>query len=75
MLYKTSVSFHRDFIEVKDDHIEVGVMAKPVKGEANAEVIKKIAKHFGTSRSNVRIISGEKSRDKIIEITTPNPKK
>lgn len=75
MLYRTSVSFHRDFIEVKDDHIEVGVMAKPVKGEANAEIIKKIAKHFGVSRSSVRIVAGEKSRDKIIEIMTPNPKK
>lgn len=76
MLYKTSVSFHRDFIEVKDDHIEIGIMAKPVKGEANVEIVKKIAKHFGVSRTNVRIVAGEKSRDKIIEvITTPNPKK
>ncbi len=76
MLYKASVSFHRDFIEVKDDHIEIGIMAKPVTGEANVEIVKKIAKHFGVSRSNVRIVSGEKSRDKIIEVmTTPNPKK
>jgi uncharacterized protein (TIGR00251 family) len=76
MLYKTSVSFHRDFIKVKDDHIEIGIMAKPVKGQANVEIVKKIAKHFGVSRSNVRIMSGEKLRDKIIEVrTTPNPKK
>lgn len=76
MLYKTSVSFHKDFIEVKDNHIEIGIMAKPVKGEANIEIIKKIAKHFGVSRSSVKIVAGEKSRDKIIEVTTtPNPKK
>ncbi len=76
MLYKASVSFHRDFIEVKDDRIEIGIMARPVKGEANVEIVKKIAKHFGVSRSNVRIVAGEKSRDKIIEVmTTPNPKK
>ncbi len=75
MLYKASVSFHRDFIEVKDDHIEVGILVKPVKGEANKEIIKKIARHFGINSSNVRIVAGEKSRNKIIEITTPNPKK
>ncbi|MEO9277595.1 MAG: DUF167 domain-containing protein [Nitrososphaera sp.] len=70
------MSFHRDFIKVKDDHIEIGIMAKPVKGQANVEIVKKIAKHFGVSRSNVRIMSGEKLRDKIIEVrTTPNPKK
>ena len=44
-------------------------MAKPVKGEANLEIIKQISKHFGIPKSNVRIISGEKSRDKIVEVT------
>ena len=68
MLYKVSVSFNKDYLKIQDDHIEIGVMAKPVKGEANLEVIKKIAKHFGISKSNVRIVAGEKSRDKIIEI-------
>jgi uncharacterized protein len=44
-------------------------MAKPVKGEANLEIIKKIAKHLGMLKPNVRIMVGEKSRDKIIEVT------
>ena len=68
MIYKVSVSFNKDYIKIQDDHIEIGVMTKPVKGEANLEIIKKIAKHFGISKSNVRIVAGEKSRDKIIEI-------
>jgi uncharacterized protein (TIGR00251 family) len=68
MLYKVSVSFNKDYLKIQDDHIEIGVMAKPVKGEANLEIIKKIAKHFGIPKSNVRIIAGEKSRDKIVEI-------
>ena len=48
-----------------------------MKGEANQEIVKKIAKHLGISRSNVKIIVGEKSRDKIIEVAMnpPNPKK
>ena len=68
LFYKVSVSFHKDFIEIKGDRIEVGVMTKPIKGEANVEIIKKIAKHFGTSRFNVRIVAGEKSKEKVVEV-------
>jgi uncharacterized protein len=77
VIYKVSVSFHKDFIEIKDDHIEIGIRAKAVKGEANLEIIKKIAKYLGISKSNVRIVAGEKSRDKVIEVVKylPNPKK
>lgn len=64
-----TVFLHADYIEVKGDKIEIGVMSKPQKGKANSEIIKKIAKHFEISSSSVRLVSGEKSRDKIIEIT------
>ncbi|MDE1828953.1 MAG: DUF167 domain-containing protein [Thaumarchaeota archaeon] len=69
MLYNVSVHFHRDFIEVKDNHIEIGIMSKPQKGEANEEIIKKIAKYFHVSRSNVRLVSGQKSRIKVVQVT------
>ena len=62
------MSFHKDYVKIMDDHIEIGIMAKPVKGEANLEIIKKIAKHFGISKSSVRIMAGEKSRDKVVEV-------
>ena len=68
MLYRVSVSFHKDYVKIMDDHIEIGIMAKPVKGEANLEIIKKIAKHFGISKSSVRIMAGEKSRDKVVKV-------
>ena len=74
MLYKVSVLFHKNHIEIIGDHIEIGIMAKPVKGEANLEIIKKIAKHLDISKSNVRIVAGEKSRDKIVEVTQPPTK-
>lgn len=74
MLYKVSVSFNKDYVKIHDDHIEIGIMAKPVKGEANIAIIKKIAKHFGIAKSNVRIVSGEKSRDKIVEIVYSSSK-
>ena len=74
MLYRVSVSFHKDYVKIQDDLIEIGVMANPVKGEANLEIIKKIAKHFGISKSNVRIVSGEKSRDKVVEVVFSSTK-
>ena len=50
-------------------------MAKPLKGKANSEIIRKIAKHFGISRSNVKIVAGAKSMNKVVEVSTQNPKK
>ena len=69
MLYKVSVTFHKDFIEVNNDEISVGIKSKPQKGEANKELIKKLSKYFDVPQSQVRITSGEKSRKKLIQIT------
>jgi uncharacterized protein (TIGR00251 family) len=68
MRYKIEVRFHRDFIEVDGDRIVVGLTSKPEQGKANRELMKKLAKHFNVSTSQVSIISGLKSRDKIVEI-------
>ena len=70
MIYKVSVTFHKDFIEVNNDEISVGIKSKPQKGEANKELIKKLSKHFNVSQSQVKITSGKKSRKKLIQITT-----
>jgi hypothetical protein len=56
------------FIEIQDNQINIGIKSKPIKGEANKEIIKKLAKHFGVSTTLVKIKSGHKSREKIIEI-------
>ncbi|HKC78634.1 MAG TPA: DUF167 domain-containing protein [Nitrosopumilaceae archaeon] len=70
MIYKVSVTFHKDFIEVNNDEISIGIKSKPQKGEANKELIKKLSKYFNVSQSQVKITSGEKSRKKLIQITT-----
>jgi uncharacterized protein len=70
VIYKVSVTFHKDFIEVNNDEISVGIKSKPEKGEANRELIKKLSKHFNVSQSQVKITSGEKSRKKLIQIMT-----
>ena len=68
MIFKVSVTFHKDFVEVNNDEITIGVKATPEKGEANKEIIKKLAKYFDVAKSNVKIISGQKSRKKLVEV-------
>jgi uncharacterized protein (TIGR00251 family) len=68
MKYNIKVKFHEDFVKVDDNNILVGLKSKPEKGEANKELIKKLAEHFDVHSSRIRILSGFKSRNKIIEI-------
>jgi len=62
------VEFNGDSVQVNGNEITIGVKSKPVAGQANKEIIKKLAKHFGVSSADIAIRSGHKSRDKIVEI-------
>jgi len=60
----------------KEEIVELGrnsykvYMHKPAAGgEANLRLIEMLAEHFGTKRNKVRISSGLKRRDKIVEIS------
>jgi len=68
MRYQVEVRFHQDFIEVKGDMISIGLMSKPERGEANRELIKKLAKHFHVPTVQIKIVAGLKSKRKIVEI-------
>lgn len=46
----------------------VRVHAPPAKGEANKEVMKTLASHFGVPASCVKIVRGMKSRKKAVLI-------
>lgn len=68
MKYTVLVKFRKDFVEVSGDTITVGVRARPEKGKANEEIIKKIAAHFCVPQSAVRIVAGAGAKRKIIEV-------
>jgi len=68
LIYKVSVNFSKEFLEVNENQINIGIKSKPVKGQANKEIIKKLAKYFGISSSLIQIKTGHKSKEKIIEI-------
>ena len=68
MIYKVHVEFSKKVLEIINDEITIGIKSKPIKGEANKEIIRKIAKHFKISTALIQIKSGHKSSEKIIEI-------
>lgn len=51
----------------KDSYI-VFVKDAPIEGRANEAVVRILAKYFSVAKSQIEIISGFKSRQKIIEI-------
>jgi uncharacterized protein len=48
---------------------KVRVTAKATDGKANKAVIETLADYFGIKRNQIRILRGEKSRDKILELS------
>ena len=50
------------------DSFIVKVKEPPKEGKANQAVIKLLAEHFGVPQSQVRILGGFKSRNKVIEV-------
>jgi uncharacterized protein (TIGR00251 family) len=50
------------------DSFIIKVKEPPKEGKANHAVIKLLAEHFGVPQSQVRILSGLKSRNKVIEV-------
>jgi uncharacterized protein (TIGR00251 family) len=50
------------------DSFIVKVKEPPKEGKANQAVIKLLAEHFGVPKSQVRILSGYGSRNKVVEV-------
>lgn len=53
---------------VVDGALIVFIREVAADGKANAAVLKLLAKHYGVSKSNITIISGQTSRHKLLEI-------
>jgi hypothetical protein len=52
----------------RDGRLVVRVTAPPVAGRANDAVRKLLAKRLGVAPGRVRVVRGEASRDKLIEV-------
>jgi len=60
-----------EIIGIQGDHLKVRVTAPPVEGQANAQLIRFLASTFKVSKSGVRLLAGEKGREKIVKIMAP----
>ena len=54
-----------------DGRVKLQVAAPPVDGEANAELVTLLARHFGCARSAVEVITGASARLKRVRIAAP----
>lgn len=53
--------------------LRIRVAAPPVDGEANAALVKLLAKSLGIARSRVRLVAGQTARIKTVEIDDADP--
>lgn len=49
--------------------LTVFMHARAHDGEANEALVKILAKHFKVSKSSIRIVQGQKSREKVVELS------
>jgi uncharacterized protein YggU (UPF0235/DUF167 family) len=47
---------------------KVAVKEAPINGKANEAIIEALAEYFDTAKSNINLISGQSSKQKIFEI-------
>jgi len=65
---KVKPSSRTEELSREGDSFIVKVKEPPREGKANQAVIKLLAEHFGVPHSRVRILSGFRSRNKVVEI-------
>lgn len=71
MIYSTTVkpnSKKGPLVVANDNQLTVYLREKPIDGEANAALIKLLAKHFRVAKSCIVIKTGARGRQKIVEI-------
>ncbi len=61
-------NFQKKVRKIDKNHFEVWIKEKPIQGKANKTLVKLLADYFDVSLSEIKIISGVKSKEKIIQI-------
>jgi hypothetical protein len=54
--------------KVGEDYFEIRTTAVPEKGKANKKVIEILSKYLKVSKSRIKLVRGETSREKLFEI-------
>jgi len=57
-----------EIVEENKNFLKVKLTTLPAKGKANAELIKLLAKKYNVSKSQIEIVKGLTSKEKLIRI-------
>ncbi len=57
-----------EVMEIAPGQFKVKITAPPVDGKANEALVDLLSKHFKINKSAIRIVRGESSQNKMIEI-------
>ena len=71
MIYKATInpgSSQEKIIETAPGELIIYLRAKAHDGEANDALIKLLSKHFKVGKTTIKILRGQKSRQKLIEL-------
>ena len=70
-LVKVTTRSSKNEVGVVDQNsLKVKIKKAPVKGAANAELIKVLAEYFKVSQSQVEIVKGKTSKNKIVRVNS-----
>ena len=61
----------RKLIEKENNRFKVYLTRAPHNGLANKQLIELLAEHLKVRKYQIKIIQGEKSRDKVIKVDAP----
>ena len=66
---KVTTNARQEKIEkISENEFKAYLTCVPEKGKANKVLIKLFSKYFKTAKSNIKIVIGEKNRNKVLEI-------
>ena len=68
---KVQTGQQKQYVDFINDHISIGVCSRPIKNQANSEVIKILSELFKTNSSQIKIVYGQKNSLKTIVIINP----
>jgi uncharacterized protein (TIGR00251 family) len=70
MRYRVKVipNARRDEVLEDGENLKVRLKGPAAKGKANKALIELLADHFQVKKRDVRIIKGERSREKVVEV-------
>ncbi len=70
---KPNSRYREEVVANDDGSLTIYTKALAIEGRANLAAIKLVAKHYGVASSQVKLVCGATSRNKVFEIADKSP--